>query len=369
VTVALVTGGRGFIGRHVVQLLHERGLRVRSLDISPADDRDVRSEQIVGSIVDHQVVARAMSGVGQVYHLAGIPDLWAADVDDFRRTNADGTRIVIEAAVRAGAARIVHTSTESILKGWRSADPPSTGPSFDRLRLSDVPGAYCRSKLMADRIASRAAAEGHPVVIVHPTMPIGPGDLRLTPPTRMILDFVNGRHPAFLDAHINLVDVRDAALGHLLAAERGRPGQRFVLGHTNVRLADLLVLVEELTGLPMAKRRVPYALALAIAAGAETWSAFTGRRPVATVAGVRLVKHPMTFDCRADWEALGASGRPLVESVVDLLRDLDRRDLVTRPLSERAVTAIGANDVDGVPSAFASDAGQRVRSRSSATVG
>jgi dihydroflavonol-4-reductase len=364
VTVALVTGGRGFIGRHAVKLLHERGLRVRSLDIAPADDRDTRSEQIVGSVVDPAVVARAMSGVGQVYHLAGIPDLWTADVEDFRRTNADGTRIVIEAAVRACVSRIVHTSTESILKGWRSAEPPSTGPAFDRLRLSDVPGAYCRSKLMADRIASKAASEGHPVVIVHPTMPIGPGDLRLTPPTRMILDFVNGQHPAFLDAHFNLIDVRDAALGHLLAAERGRPGQRFVLGNANVRLAELLALIEKLTGLPMAKWRVPYTLALAIAAGAETWSAVSGQRPMATVAGVRLVKHPMTFDCTADWETLGATCKPLSESVIDMLRDLDARGLITRPLRDRAAGAIGANDMEGAVTVL-SDTGHGAGRRSS----
>ena len=368
-TVALVTGGRGFIGRQVVKLLHERGLRVRSLDISPPDDGDVRSEQIVGSIVDPAIVSRAVSGAEQVYHLAGIPDLWTADVRDFQRTNADGTRTVIAAAVRAGATRIVHTSTESILKSWRSAEPPSTGPSFDRLRPSDVPGAYCRSKLMADRIASKAAAEGHPVVIVHPTMPMGPGDRRLTPPTRMILDFVNGKHPAFLDAHINVVDVRDAALGHLLAAERGRAGQRFVLGGTNISLSELLVLLEDLTGVPMPRRRVPYALALTIAAGAETWSALSGRPPVATVAGVRLVKHPMTFDCSADWETLGASIRPLAQSLIDLLCDLAARGLVTRALSGRAVAAIGANDTDRLPSAATSDAAQRIRRRSSASVG
>ncbi len=339
---SLVTGGGGFIGRHLVRLLLERGERVRVLDIVPADGAPAdglpqSAEMVLGSITDAACVREAMADVERVYHLAANPNLWAPRAASFLEVNHLGTRTVLAEAERRGVERVVYTSTESILKkspGMRLWRQQEAAPIDERVELGveDMPGPYCRSKFLAEAEAHAAARRGLPVVIVNPTMPIGPGDRHLTPPSRMLLGFLNGEMPAYLDCVFNLVDARDVAAGHILAAERGQVGERYILGNTNIGLKQLLDLLHELTGLAMPRLRIPYPVALAAALVAETISAVTGRPPMAPLTGVRLAATPLAFDSRKAVEVLGLPQTPLRRSLLDAIADFARRGLVRRPL-------------------------------------
>jgi len=330
--IALVTGGGGFIGRHLARLLHERGTRVRVLDIAGAPELPDGIEVRKGSILDAGALTSALEGVECLYHLAANPDLWAARPESFFELNYHGTLAVLEAARTAKTPRVVYTSTESILKGVRRTNGSVIDENSAPARLEDMPGPYCRSKFLAERAAFAAAASGMPIVIVNPTMPIGPGDRHLTPPSRMLLDYLNGRSPAYLDWECNLVDARDAALGHILAAERGQTGENYILGGHNLRFSALLAELERMTGLAMPKRRVPYAVAYLSAVVLETVAWATKRRPVAPLTGVRLAGSPMIFDHRKASAELGFEPRPIAETLRDAIRDFARRNLLTRPV-------------------------------------
>jgi dihydroflavonol-4-reductase len=332
----LVTGGGGFIGRHLVRLLVERGETVRVLDIAGAEGLPGSVEVIRGSILDAPVLDRAVAGVERVYHLAANPNLWHRDSRTFGRTNYEGTRQVLAAAARAGVARIVYTSTESILKSCRASTRASRGaaPADETvsLDLADMPGPYCRSKFLAEQEALAAARDGLPVVVVNPTMPVGPGDMRLTPPSRMLLGFLSGSTPAYLNCAFNLIDVRDAACGHVLAADRGRTGERYILGGENIRLDALLALLTEITGLAMPRHAVPYGMAVAVAAVEGLIAAVTGRPPTAPLTGVRLARTPSVFDCSKAVEQLGLPHTPLRVSLIDAVSDFSARSLLRRSL-------------------------------------
>lgn len=328
----LVTGGSGFIGRHLVEQLAARGERVRVLDLRPLDSALQGLEQVVGSITDPAVVRRAIDGCERVFHLAANPNLWDRDPDTFERVNHQGTRRMLEAAHTAGVSHFVYTSTESILKSHR-APKQSARALIDesvRLTLDDMPGPYCRSKFLAEEAAREAAAGGLPVVIVNPTMPVGPGDHLLTPPTRMMLGFLNGATPAYLDCEFNLVDARDIAAGQILAAEKGRVGERYILGNVNLSLGDLLAELHRLTGLPMPRTRVPYALALASALVSEGIAAVTKKPPIAPLTGVRLARTSMAFDSSKARGELGWSCRSLEQSLRDAVGWMSGRGLLRR---------------------------------------
>jgi dihydroflavonol-4-reductase len=314
----LVAGGAGFIGSHLVRRLVERGEMVRVLELPgvrvdrlPVD----RIALIRGDIRDRSVVAKAVDGCGDVYHLAANPHLWTQQRGHFRQVNYQGAVNVLEAALAAGARRVLHTSTESILTCVRQ-----TGPIAEdqHVTLRDVIGPYCRSKFLAERHALRLARAGAPVVIVNPTLPIGPGDFGLSPPTQMILDFCKGKRREYLDAELNLIDVRDVAEGMIRALEHGRPGRRYLLGHENLSIRAVFALLARLTGLPEPRRRVPYSVALAAAyVGEFIADVFTHRPPAATVTGVKLTRRVMHFDARRSLEELGLKPRPVEKSLAD----------------------------------------------------
>jgi dihydroflavonol-4-reductase len=336
---SLVTGGAGFIGRHLVQRLLEHGDRVRVLDIGEAGALTRHAEVVRGSVCDPSVVRAAMNGMHRVFHLAANPELWARRKRDFHETNVVGTRVLLEEAARHDLERIVHTSTESIL----ASASRTTGLVNEEAQpvLEEMPGPYCRSKLLAEQAAWEAARRGQPVVIVSPTLPVGPGDYRLTPPTRMLVDLLNGTIPAYLDFRMNLVDVRDAAAGHLLAAQRGQVGRRYILGGTNIRLGELIDCLRDLTGFSMPRRRIPYWLALAVAAVAEvTADLVTRRRPAAPLAGVRLARHSMAFDSSRAERELGLPMRPLRESLADAVAWLAAEGRIVRDLTKESVQAM-----------------------------
>jgi dihydroflavonol-4-reductase len=329
-----VTGGCGFIGRHLTTLLAQRGYGVRVLDLQDWPDAPAGVEIRKGSILDPVTMASAVEGVQLVFHLAANPNLWAPDPRTFHQVNYEGTCRVLEASAKAGVERIVYTSTESILKNIhaRNGEASALIDESVELAIGDVWGAYCRSKYLAECEARRAAKAGLPVVIVNPTMPVGPGDGLITPPTRMLIGFLNGATPAYLNCEFNLVDARDAANGHLLAAERGRIGERYILGGENLALGHVLDLLREMTGLPIARTRVPYALAYVAGWIGEGLSRLTKRPPIAPLSGVVLARSSMAFDSRKARRELGWHTRPLRQSLQDAVLDLQSRGLLRRDL-------------------------------------
>ncbi len=331
----LVTGGLGFIGHHLVALLQERGHSVRILDLATPQTRQPDIDYVTGSITDADAVQRATQGVQQVYHLAANAGLWSPRKSEFVTINQTGTRNVMEAAIASGVERVVHCSTESILKSVkRPALNEANGGKTDEtvsLTLEDMAGAYCRGKFVAEQEAFAAAARGLSVVIVNPTVPIGPGDRRITPPTRMMLGFLNGDYPAYLNSTLNLIDARDVALGHVLAAEKGTPGERYILGNANLTLGELLRHLEAITGLPLPKRQIPYWLAFGVSAVQEFIADnFTKSPPSAPLTGVKLARSPMRFDNTKAQRRLGLTFRPLEDSLKDAVDDYRERGLLTR---------------------------------------
>ncbi len=291
---ALVTGGAGFIGAHLVALLLKEGVRVKVLDPNIKTNNLPKGViGIKGSILNAKTLKKTIEGQDCVFHLAALTHLWAKNKKDFHRINVEGTRVVLEAAKAAKTKKLVVTSTETILRGWREDNPFPISEHDPKPSLDDMAGPYTRSKLEADRLVQKAAKEGLPVVSVYPTVPIGPGDHGLTAPTRMVLDFVRGKTPAYLNALLNYVTVEDVAFGHYLAAERGLPGERFILGGENLAMSHFLTYLGDASGRKMPTRRVPYGLAYATAVLSEFVADFITRTPpVASREGVRLACNP-----------------------------------------------------------------------------
>lgn len=319
--MSLVTGGAGFLGRHLVTQLAARGDAVRVLDPAAAEARDWPQgvEPLPGSVLDAQVLTGAMAGVDTVYHMAANAHLWAPDPAVFRRINVEGLKAVLSAAKAAGVRRVVVASSAVILvgRGSRWTGRPIT-ESDPRPPLQAMTGPYARSKWRAERLAWEAAAAGQDVVVTYPAVPVGAGDESLTPPTRMVMDFLTGRAPAYLESRMTLCGAADMARGHLLAAEYGRAGEGYILGGERLWLSELLHLLAEVSGRPMPTRRVPYGVAMT-AAHVQEWIAdhITHRPPQAPVAGVRLAGLPQWFDSGKAERDLGWHPAPLREALAE----------------------------------------------------
>lgn len=326
--MSVVTGGAGFIGSHLVRLLVDSGQPVRVIERPGAAVGHLPSQAdiVFADIRDRPAIDRAVAGARLVYHLAANPNLWARNPDEFRQVNYLGTVNVLDAAVAAGADRVLHVSTESILTKARM-----TGPIDENVVISeeDTVGPYCLSKLLAERHAFDLANRGHAVVVANPTMPVGPGDRGLSPPTHLIRDFCRGNLPIAMDCTLNLIDVRDVALGLALVMERGRPAQRYLLGAENLTLLGLLEKLSQLTGVPTPRWKVPYAAGLAVAWASELWSdCVSGRMPRATVTGLRLTRRLMHFDASRSLEELGLKPRKIDESLKDAVDWLEESGLL-----------------------------------------
>jgi dihydroflavonol-4-reductase len=315
----LVTGGGGFIGSHLVRRLVEHGERVRVLEQPKAAVSHLPLDRVElewADIRDRTAVARAVRSCREIYHLAANPQLWAPQRGLFREVNFLGAMNVIDEGLQAGVRRIVHTGSETIL----ALQPPARPGEARRVQLRYVVGPYSRAKFFAEQHAMRLARNGAPVVVVSPTLPVGPGDYSRSPPTQMIVDFCRGGRREYVDAELNLIDVRDIADGMVLAMAKGVPARRYLLGNQTLSLRGLFAVLARMTGLPEPDRRIPYPLALAVAYVSEWIAAvITRRSPAATVAGVRLTRRRQPVDIRPCLDELGLTPRPLEESLRDAL--------------------------------------------------
>jgi len=292
--LAFVTGATGFVGSHVARALAAQGADLRLLVRSGSDPRNIqelKADRVSGDLRDGASLKKAMAGCDVVFHVAADYRLWVRDPEQMHRSNVDGTRGILAAALVSGVRRIVYTSSVATM-GFTSNGKPATEDS--PVCLANMIGPYKRSKFMAEEIALEAARSGMDVVVVNPTTPVGERDIRPTPTGRIIVDFLKKKFPAYVDTGLNLIDVAECARGHVAALEKGRSGERYILGGENLTLKQILDKLAAITGLPSPKVRVPYAVALATGVVDQVITGYIrGREPRATIDAVRMGRKKM----------------------------------------------------------------------------
>ena len=303
----LVTGASGFLGWHIARQLTERGVPVRALVRPTSQLRELDVERATGDLRDPDSLARAVAGCGVVFHVAADYRLWAKDPCELYRSNVDGTRNLLSAARQAGVERVVYTSTV----GCIGMPPDGSGNEDTPVGIDEMKGAYKRSKFQAEQVALEYAHSGFPVVIVNPTAPVGDHDFKPTPTGRIILDFIRGRMPAFLDTGLNLVDARDTAAGHLLACEKGRVGERYVLGCDNLTLQQIFAHLQELSGIKAPRWKIPYGVAYAAGMLSTGWAKLTGNEPKAPLDAVKMARKKMFVSTVKATRELGFAPGPV----------------------------------------------------------
>ena len=285
----LVTGATGFIGWHVARKLLARGQKVRALVRPAGKVHELEVETVIGDLRNPDSLDKAVAGCGLVYHLAADYRLWAKDPGDLFRSNVEGTKNLLEAARRAGVDRVVYTSTVGCV--GIPADRP--GNEDIAVSVEEMTGAYKRSKFQAEQVALDFARSGFPVVIVNPTAPVGDHDFKPTPTGKIIVDFLKGALPAFVDTGLNLVDVQDTAEGHLLACERGKVGERYILGCENLTLEQILGRLALVSGAKAPRWRIPYPVAYMAGIVSTGWANVSGRQPRAPLDAVKMARKKM----------------------------------------------------------------------------
>jgi dihydroflavonol-4-reductase len=285
----LVTGASGFLGWHVARVLIEHGHRVRALCRPSSKLRELDAERFDGDLRDPDSIFRAVQGCELVFHVAADYRLWSKNPEDLYRSNVDGTRHVLEAAQKGGVNRIVYTSTVGCIGMPRDIEGNEDTP----VSIADMTGHYKRSKWLAEQVALEKARAGLPVIIVNPTAPIGDHDWKPTPTGKIVVDFLRGKLPAFVDTGLNVVDARDVALGHLLAAERGVTGERYILGSENLTLQEILRKLANIANRPAPTMKVPYTLAYAAGLVTTALANLTGREPAVPLEGVKMARKRM----------------------------------------------------------------------------
>jgi dihydroflavonol-4-reductase len=302
----LVTGGSGFVGSHLVRALLSRGEDVRCLvrESSRLDNlKDLPVEFAYGDLRDTDSLGKAMKGCKRLYHCAADYRLWAKDPSELYESNVNGTRNIMQAAFNAGVDRVIYTSTVGAL-GLNDDGTPASEET--PVALEDMIGHYKRSKFLAEREVENFIAGGLPVVIVSPSTPVGELDIKPTPTGKIIVDFLRGKMFGFVDTGMNLIDVRDVAEGHILAAERGKPGEKYILGNRNLTLKEIFDLLAEITGLASPKMRVPNLVAETYARVENFWSIKIAKRePFAPLESVKMSQHKMWFDSTKAVRELG----------------------------------------------------------------
>lgn len=308
----LVTGATGFIGGNLVRLLLRQGCQVRALvrpssDLKNLENLDV--EKVYGDLNDKKSLVKACDDCEQLYHVAASYQFWSSDPQEFYASNVEGTRNILEAARQTHIPKIVYTSTVGTI-----CYPSHPSEFSDETRWptqKDLHNDYKRSKFQAEQVALQFAKEGLPVVIVNPSAPIGAYDIKPTPTGKIIVDFINGKVPAYLETGLNIIDVEDVAMGHWLAAQKGKIGERYILGNKNVSLKAIYTLIAHLTGKEPPKVRIPYAVAWGAAVVSEALGKFSGKRPKISLGAVKMAKHYMYFSPAKAVRELGLPQSPI----------------------------------------------------------
>jgi dihydroflavonol-4-reductase len=307
----LVTGATGFLGSHVARELVSRGESVRVLVRASSNLRaleGIPTERIRGDLRDRASLDRALEGVQRVFHVAADYRLWARDPREIYESNVTGTQNLLDSSRRAGVDRFIYTSTVATIAVPREGSLPSEATHAS---ISEMIGHYKRSKFEAEQCALQAAKDGLPVVIVNPTTPVGPGDWKPTPTGKIIVDFLNGRMPGYVDTGLNLVPVEDCAHGHLLAADRGRVGERYILGGANLTLRQMLDLLASVSGRRAPRWKFPHVLAYAAGCIDTAVARLLGREPQIPLEGVRMSRHKMFVDASKAGRDLGFAPGPI----------------------------------------------------------
>ena len=307
----LVTGATGFLGSHVARALVARGEDVRVL-VRPSSDLraldGLNAERFPGDLRNPASLAAALDGVSRVFHVAADYRLWARNPREIYESNVTGTQNLLDAARHAGVEKFVYTSTVATVAVPRKGSLPNETTTSC---VDEMIGHYKRSKFEAEQCALFAAESGLPVVIVNPTTPVGPGDWKPTPTGKIIVDFLNGRMPGYVDTGLNFVPVEDCAHGHLLAAERGRVGERYILGGRNLTLKEMLGILSAVSGRPTPHWKIPFVIALAAGCVDAGISRLLGREPQIPLEGVRMARHKMFVDASKAERELGFSPGPI----------------------------------------------------------
>lgn len=324
----LVTGGTGFVGRAVVVELLAQGREIRVLVRRRGHPAlaGLEVEEVVGDLRNPDSLRAALKGVTRVFHVAADYRLWVPDPENMYATNVQGTINLLQAAAAAGVERLVYTSTVGTLGNPGDGTP---GTEDTPVSLAEMVGHYKRSKFLAEQKVLEYAAQGFPVVLVHPSAPVGPWDWRPTPTGQMIVDFLKGRCPAYVETGLNLVHVRDVAQGHLLAEEKGRLGEKYILGCQNLRLSEIFGLLSTLSGVPAPRCRLPYAPVLFMSYLNEFWATHISHKPPRMpLAAVKMARKYMFFDSAKAIRELGLPQTPVRQALADAVAWFKERGYV-----------------------------------------
>ena len=315
----LVTGAAGFLGSHVARQLVARGEEVRVLVRASSSNRaisDLSLEYVTGDLRDAASLERAMNGVQRVFHVAADYRLWAKRSQDIYDSNVGGTKNLLAAAKKAGIEQLIYTSTVATI----AVERPELPNESTEAKLAEMIGHYKRSKWMAEQEALKAAKEGLPVIVAMPTTPVGPWDWKPTPTGKIILDFLNGKMPGYVETGLNFVGVEECAAGHLLVSEKGKIGERYLLGAENLTLKEVLDTLARITGLPAPGMKIPHGLALGVAYVNSAFSRLVGKEPGIPVEGVKIARHKMFVDASRARRELGFQPGPVAGALERAVR-------------------------------------------------
>jgi dihydroflavonol-4-reductase len=315
----LVTGAAGFLGSHVARQLVARGEEVRVLLRASSSNRaisDLSLEYVTGDLRDVGSLERALAGVRRVFHVAADYRLWAKNPQDIYDSNVRGTRNLLAAAKKAGIEQLIYTSTVATI----AVDRPQLPNEFTDSKLKEMVGHYKRSKWMAEQEVVKAAKEGLPAIVAMPTTPVGPWDWKPTPTGKIILDFLNGKMPGYVETGLNFVGVEECAAGHLLVSEKGKIGERYLLGAENLTLKQLLDTLAKITGLAAPSMKIPHGVALGVAYVESAFSRLIGKEPQIPVEGVKIAQHMMFVDCSRAKKELGFAPGPVAAALERAVR-------------------------------------------------
>jgi dihydroflavonol-4-reductase len=337
----LVTGAAGFLGSHVARQLVARGEDVRVLMRVSSTNRaiaDLSLEYVTGDLRDPASLDRAMKGVKRVFHVAADYRLWARRSREIYDSNVGGTKNLLEAAKRAGIEQLIYTSTVATI----AVDRPQLPNEFTEAKLEEMVGHYKRSKWMAEQEVLKAAKAGLPVIVAMPTTPVGPWDWKPTPTGKIILDFLNGKMPGYVETGLNFVGVEECAAGHLLISEKGKIGERYLLGGENLTLKAMLDVLANITGLPAPRLKIPYGLALGVAYANTLFSRMFLREPSIPVEGVKIARHMMFVDASRAQRELGFKAGPVSAALERAVRWYEANGYIAKSRAKRMARAATA---------------------------